>query len=475
MIKNSLTVLASAVAALALTGCINLAPDHQRPQAPVAGQWPQGPGAEAPGAQAAAQLQWEQFFHDARLRELISLALKNNRDLRVALLNVEVARAQAGVASANRWPTINAGFTGTRGPQTTNGDTRVVSSYQAGLQINAYELDLFSRLKNTSEASFASYLATAEAARTARISLISSVATAYLAVQADDELLKLTEQTVATRQDSLRLTQLKFDNGASSKLDLNTAQSSYESARATLAQLQRTRMQDLNSLTLLVGQPLPDTLAAAQPLSSQTMGALMAGLPSEVLIERPDVRQAEQQLVAAEANIGVARAAFFPSISLTTSAGTASNALSDLFKRSAWSISGTALMPLFDFGKNRNNLDAAKANREIAVANYEKAVQTAFKEVSDALAGRATLDEQLRAQDAQAEAEASRLQLVELSYRNGAASNLDLLDAQRSSFAAQQSALQVRLAHLQNQVQLYKVLGGGTEPAPAQQAAKSAR
>lgn len=476
MIKNSLTVLASAVAALALTGCINLAPDHQRPEAPVAGQWPQGPGAEAPGAQAAAQLQWEQFFHDARLRELISLALKNNRDLRVALLNVEVARAQAGVSAANRWPTINAGFTGTRGPQTTtSGDTRVVSTYQAGLQINAFELDLFSRLKNTSEASFANYLATAEAARTARISLIASVATAYLAVQADDELLKLTEQTLATRQDSLKLTQLKFDNGASSKLDLNTAQSSYESARATLAQLQRTRMQDMNSLTLLVGQTLPDTLSAPQPLSSQTMGALLAGLPSEVLIQRPDVRQAEQQLVAAEANIGVARAAFFPSISLTTSAGTASNALSDLFKRSAWSISGTALMPLFDFGKNRNNLDAAKASREVAVANYEKAVQSAFKEVSDALAGRATLDEQLRAQDAQAEAEASRLQLVELSYRNGAASNLDLLDAQRSSFAAQQSALQVRLAQLQNQVQLYKVLGGGTEPAPGQQNAQASQ
>ncbi|SEK66848.1 outer membrane protein, multidrug efflux system [Roseateles sp. YR242] len=473
MIKNRLTVLAAAVAAVALTGCINLAPDHQRPEAPVAGQWPQGPGAEAPGAQAATQLQWQQFFNDARLRELISLALKNNRDMRVALLNVEVARAQAGVAEANRWPTINAGLSASRGPETTSsGDIKVISTYQAGLQINAYELDLFSRLKNTSEASFASYLATAEAARTARIALVASVATSYLAVQADDELLKLTEQTLATREDSLKLTQLKFDNGASSNLDLSTAKSSYEAARATLAQLQRTRMQDINALTLLVGQTLPGDLAASQPLSSQTMGALLAGLPSEVLIQRPDVRQAEQQLVAAEANIGVARSAFFPSITLTTSAGTASNALSDLFKRSAWNIAGSALMPIFDFGKNRNNLDAAKANREIAVANYEKAVQTAFKEVSDALAGRATLDEQLRAQDAQAEAEATRLQLVELSYRNGAASNLDLLDAQRSSFAAQQSALQVRLAQLQNQVQLYKVLGGGTEPVQTAQAAQ---
>ena len=384
----------------------------------------------------------------------------------MALLNVDVARAQANVTAANRWPTVNLGLSAQRGPQTTSsGDSQIVSVYQAGLQVTSYELDLFSRVKNQSAAAFAQYLATDEAARSARISLVAGVAQAYLAVQADEELLALTRQTLATREDSLKLMQLKFDNGAASNLDLSTARSSYESARATLAQAERTRQQDLNALTLLVGQTLPDALPQARPLSDQIMGALLAGVPSQVLVGRPDVRQAEQQLVAAEANIGVARAAYFPSITLTSSVGTASSALKDLFSQSAWSIAGSALMPIFDAGRVKNNVAAARANREIAVAQYEKTVQTAFKEVADALAGRATLDEQLRAQDAQAAAEATRLELVDLSYRNGAAPSLDLLDAQRASFAAQQAALQVRLAQLQNQVQLYKVLGGGLDAA----------
>ena len=469
MMKSKLSMMAAAAATVALlTGCVNLAPDHRRPDAPVAPQWPQGPGAEAADAKAATELQWQQFFRDERLKQLIDLALKNNRDLRIALLNVDVARAQANVTAASRWPTVNAGFSASRGPQTTaNGDSRIVNAYQAGLQITSYEHDLFSRVKNQSAASFAQYLATGEAARSAQISLVAGVASAYLAVQADEELLALTRQTLSTREDSLKLMQLKFDNGAASNLDLSTAKSSYEAARATLAQAERTRAQDLNTLTLLVGQGVPESLPQSRPLSDQTMGALLAGMPSQVLVGRPDVVQAEQQLVAAEANIGVARAAYFPSITLTSSVGTASSALRDLFSQSAWSIAGSALMPIFDAGRVRNNVDAAKANREIAVAQYEKVVQTAFKEVADALAGRATLDEQLRAQDAQAAAEATRLELVDLSFRNGAASSLDLLDAQRATFAAQQAALQVRLAQLQNQVQLYKVLGGGVD-APRQ-------
>lgn len=463
--KNKLSVMAAAAATVVLlAGCVNLAPEHQRPEAPVAPQWPQGPGTEAADAKAATELQWQQFFRDERLKQLIDLALKNNRDLRMALLNVDVARAQANVTAANRWPTVNAGLSASRAPQaTSNGDTRIVNAYQAGLQITSFEIDLFSRVKNQSASAFAQYLATGEAARSAQISLVAGVASAYLAVQADEELLALTRQTLATREDSLKLMQLKFDNGAASNLDLSTAKSSYESARATLAQAERTRQQDLNALTLLVGQNVPASLPESRPLSDQTMGALLAGMPSEVLVRRPDVRQAEQQLVSAEANIGVARAAYFPSITLTSSVGTASSALKDLFSQSAWSIAGSALMPIFDAGRVRNNVDAAKANREIAIAQYEKVVQTAFKEVSDALAGRATLDEQLRAQDAQAQAEATRLELVDLSFRNGAASSLDLLDAQRATFAAQQLALQVRLAQLQNQVQLYKVLGGGID------------
>ena len=469
MMKSKLSMMAAAAATVALlTGCVNLAPDHRRPDAPVAPQWPQGPGAEAADAKAATELQWQQFFRDERLKQLIDLALKNNRDLRIALLNVDVARAQANVTAASRWPTVNAGFSASRGPQTTaNGDSRIVNAYQAGLQITSYELDLFSRVKNQSAASFAQYLATGEAARSAQISLVAGVASAYLAVQADEELLALTRQTLSTREDSLKLMQLKFDNGAASNLDLSTAKSSYEAARATLAQAERTRAQDLNTLTLLVGQGVPESLPQSRPLSDQTMGALLAGMPSQVLVGRPDVVQAEQQLVAAEANIGVARAAYYPTIPLSSCGGTAFFPLRDLFSQSAWSIAGSALMPIFDAGRVRNNVDAAKANREIAVAQYEKVVQTAFKEVADALAGRATLDEQLRAQDAQAAAEATRLELVDLSFRNGAASSLDLLDAQRATFAAQQAALQVRLAQLQNQVQLYKVLGGGVD-APRQ-------
>jgi multidrug efflux system outer membrane protein len=460
MIKTNLSVLSAAVATLLLAGCINLAPEHQRPAAPVATQWPQGPGVQAPEAQAAAVLQWQQFFGDTRLRELIALALKNNRDLRVALLNVDLARAQLGAADANRWPTISGGLIASRSPGT---DGKLTNSFQAGLQITSYELDLFGKLRNNSDAALATALASHEGARSAQISLVAAVASGYLALQADEELLALTRDTLATRGDSLKLIQLKYDNGAASALDLSSAQSSYEAARASLAQAQRTREQDLNALTLLLGQSLPQELAPPQQLAQQRMGALLAGLPSEVLVQRPDVLQAEQQLAAAEANIGAARAAFFPSITLTTSAGWASSQLSELFKNSAWSLAGNALAPIFDAGRNRANLAAAKASREIAVATYEKTVQTAFKEVADALAGRATLDEQLRAQDAQAAAEAKRLALVELSYKNGAASSLDLLDAQRASFAARQSALQVRLAQLQNQVQLYKVLGGGME------------
>ena len=339
MKKNKLSLMAAAAATVVLlTGCVNLAPGHQHPDAPVAPQWPQGPGVEAADAKAATELQWRQFFRDERLTQLIDLALKNNRDLRIALLNVDVARAQANVTAANRWPTVNAGLSASRGPQTTsNGDSRIVNSYQAGLQITSYEIDLFSRVKNQSAASFAQYLATGEAARSAQISLIAGVASAYLAVQADDELLALTRQTLATREDSLKLMQLKFDNGAASNLDLSTAKSSYEAARATLAQAERTRQQDLNALTLLVGQAVPDSLPPSRPLSDQTMGALLAGVPSQVLVGRPDVVQAEQQLVAAEANIGVARAAYFPNITLTSSTHAGNTSVSQTFVSAATS------------------------------------------------------------------------------------------------------------------------------------------
>ena len=447
--------LALIVSALALAGCVNLAPDHKRPEAPVASQWP-APAA-ASGA-TAAELGWKSFYAaDARLQELIALALQNNRDLRVAVLNVEQARALARVADASRFPTVSGGFIGNATPS----GNSVLRTYQAGVTVSGYEVDLFSKVKNQSDAATARYLATAEGQRAAQISLVAGVASSYLALQADEELLKLSWDTLTSREDSLRLTKLKFDAGAASSLDLNTADSAAAQARAAAAQAERQRQQDLNALTLLVGQPLSPQLPKGQILSDWKLADLPAGVPSEVLVLRPDVLQAEQQLAAAEANVGAARAAYFPSIQLTGSYGFASTALKNLFDGTAWTWGINALAPIFDAGRTKANVESAKAAQGIAVAQYEKAVQTAFREVADALAGRATYGDQIAAQERLARATTETQRLVELRYRNGASSSLELQDAQRNAFAAQQQLVQVRLAGLLNSVQLYKVLGGG--------------
>ncbi|MCC9597942.1 MULTISPECIES: efflux transporter outer membrane subunit [unclassified Rubrivivax] len=461
------------VAAAVLAGCGTLAPDYQRPAAPVAGAFPEAGGTTGPGAVAAADLPWQQFFRDERLKRLVGIALANNRDLRVAVLNIEQARAQYGVQRADLFPTLGVGVSGNR----VSTDSGINSTYQAGLAVSSYELDLFGRVRSLNNAALASYLATEEARKAVHIGLIASVANGYLALQADDELLRVTRETLATRAESLKLTQLRFDVGASSQLDLRQAQSLYEAARATHAQLLRQRAQDENALVLLLGQPLPGDLPAALPLSEQAaLPELPAGLPSQVLTRRPDVLQAEQQLIAANARIGAARAAFFPQITLTATAGSASSELSGLFKggSTGWTFAPQLLMPIFDAGRNRANLDSANAGRDIAVAQYEKAVQAAFREVADALAGRATLGEQLAALQAQVKAEQGRVELAELRYRNGAASYLDLLDAQRSLFAAQQSEVQVRALQAQNLVTLYRVLGGGWREADATTAAAAA-
>ncbi|MCV2369854.1 efflux transporter outer membrane subunit [Roseateles oligotrophus] len=449
--------LIAAASTLLLSACMSLAPEHKTPAAPLAASWNH---ASADG-QSAADLPWQSFYAaDARLSELIAIALKNNRDLRMALLNVEQARALARVADANRLPTIGAGLSANRQPKT-DGSGGSSNSYQAGLQISAFELDLFGRVKSQSDAALARYLASAEGSRSAQISLVAGVASSYLALQADHELLALARQTAAAREDSLRLTKLKFDGGAGSALDLSGAESAAAAARASLAQAKRQREQSENGLVLLLGQPLPANLAGGQPLAAARVFELPAGLPSAVLIKRPDVLQAEQLLIAANANIGAARAAFFPSISLTTSLGTASNELSQLFSNTVWSLGAQALMPIFDAGRNQANLEASKAAQAIAVAQYEKTVQQAFREVADALAGRATYAEQVRAQAEQTRAEAERLRLVGLRFANGASNSLELLDAQRASYAAQQALLQTRLGLLLNNVQLYKALGGG--------------
>ncbi|MFC3459140.1 MULTISPECIES: efflux transporter outer membrane subunit [Massilia] len=466
------------VLALALAGCVNLAPKYERPAAPVAGSFPQLPaegGVTLPTAttEAPASIAWQRFFADARLRQLIELSLANNRDLRVAVLNIEQARAQYRITRADRVPTVSAAVTGNR--QSVGEDQPIQSAYQAGLSVSNFELDLFGRVRNLSEAALAQYFSTEEARKTAQISLIASVANSYLSLLADDELLALTEQTLKTREESLRLTRLRFENGVSSNLELQQSASLVETARATLAQLRRLRAQDANTLTLLVGQPIPENLPAGATLATTELPDLPAGLPSDLLTVRPDIRQAEQQLIAANANIGAARANYFPRISLTASAGSASTELSGLFKSGSfgWTFAPQAILPIFDLGRVSAGVDVARAGRDIAVAQYERTIQTAFREVADALAGQATFSEQLRAQRAVATAEETRFKLSDLRYRSGAASYLDLLDAQRSLFQAQQSAVEANLARLQNQVTLYRVLGGGWgEPAPEAQAAR---
>ena len=341
--------------------------------------------------------------------------------------------------------------------------------------MSAFELDLFGRVRNLSEASLAQFLATEEARKTTQISLIASVANAWLQLLADEELLRITDETLKTRVDSERLTQLRFDNGVASRLELQLSRSLVETARATLSQQQRFRAQDINLLTLLVGQPLTPDLSQGATLAKTELPDLPAGLPSDLLANRPDIRSAEQQLIAANANIGAARANFFPRITLTGSAGSASTQLSGLFESGTWgwSFAPQALLPIFDYGRNSANLAAARAQNDIAVARYEQSIQTAFREVADALAGQATYSEQLRAQQAVATAEADRFNLSDLRYRNGTASYLDLLDAQRSLFTAQQQAIEANLARLQNQVVLYRVLGGGwSEPAGPATAAR---
>ncbi len=469
---NNMKRLTPLALALVLAGCVNLAPKYERPQAPVAAAFPTVEGTvnsgNAVANEAPAAIAWQRFFTDPRLQQLITLALENNRDLRVAILNIEAARAQYQIQRSNQFPAINAGITGQR--QTTGKDQPISSLYQAGLSVSAFELDFFSRVRNLSDAALAQFLATEEARKTAQISLIAQVANTYLTFLADEELLSLTQQTLKTREESLRLTNLRFENGVSSKLDLQQAVSLVEQARTTLAQAQRQRAQDLNLLTLLIGQTIPDNLPAGATLATTNLPDLPAGMPSDLLTTRPDIRSAEQQLIAANANIGAARANYFPRITLTGSAGTASSELSGLFKSGTfgWTFAPQAILPLFDFGRTRAGVESARAQRDITVAQYEKSIQTAFREVADALAGQATYSEQLRAQQAVAAAETDRFNLSDLRYRNGTASYLDLLDAQRSLFTAQQQAIQANLLRLQNQVTLYRVLGGGwSEPGPA--------
>ncbi|NGZ83728.1 efflux transporter outer membrane subunit [Duganella aceris] len=467
---NPLKTVPLVLAALLLSAC-SLAPVYERPALPVGGDWPTAvaPAAGATTEVAAHDIRWQDFFQDQRLKQAIGLALEHNRDLRVAILNIERARSLYQVQAADRLPTLNAGLSGARqrvpDQLAPGGNGGVSSSYTAGLGVTAFELDLFGRVRNLSQAALERYAATEEAQRTAQISLIAEVASVYEAVLADERLLALSRQTLDSRTEShQRQIQLR-EQGASSEFDLRQSESLLEAAKIALAQNRRQRALDENALTVLVGRALPAELLPTQGArwDSEVMAELPAGLPSGLLAARPDIRSQEALLRASNANIGVARAAFFPRISLTGAFGSSSNELSGLFDAGtrAWSFLPQISLPIFDGGRNRANLGVAKADRDIAVAQYDKTIQVAFREVADALAGRATLGEELRAVKAQEGAEQVRYDLAKLRYEGGQSSYLEYLDAQRSLFAAQQQTIRTSLVELQNRIGLYKALGGG--------------
>ena len=446
--------------ALLLGGCVNLAPDYQRPAAPVAAQWP---GA-APAGASQADVDWREFFVDARLRDTVARALANNRDLRVAALNVEYQRAQYRIQRAELFPAVSASAEGTRQRALSDGTTAVSSQYSVGLGVSSYELDLFGRLRNLKDAALEDYLALEQTRRSTQISLVAEVASAWMTLAADQQLLKLARDTHASQQKTYELVQRSHGLGGESGLSLAQARSTVESARAEAASYASQVEQDRNALELLVGERLDASLLPGNTgLDAALLVTVPAGLPSSLLQRRPDVLAAEHTLKAANADIGAARAAFFPSVSLTASGGSASGELSGLFKSGsrAWSFAPSINLPIFDAGSNQAGLDAAKITRDIDVANYEKALQTAFSEVADALSVRSHINERL---DAQRELTAATDKSYDLSlalYKQGSDSFLEVLDAQRSLYSAQQTLISLELAEQVNRVTLYKVLGGG--------------
>jgi multidrug efflux system outer membrane protein len=471
MQKTLFSLAAAAMAASVLSAC-SLAPVYERPAAPVTAGWPQGdaykPAPVAADAKPAADIAWRDYFADERLRQVIALALANNRDLRVSALNIEKARAQYGIQRAALVPSVTASggqnATRTADKMSANGQGAINRQYTANLGVS-YELDFFGKVRSLSEAALQQYLGTEEARRAQQISLVAEVASTWLALQADRERLRLAADTLKSQQITYELSKRRFDAGATSGLDMYEAQTSVEAARNDMAVYTAQVAQGENALALVVGTSVPAELQQQPaPLASvAAMAELPACLPSEVLQRRPDVLGAERTLQAANANIGAARAAFFPSISLTGTAGSASSNLSGLFKAGSgtWSFLPQINLPIFNGGANTANLTVAKVERDIAVARYEQAIQSAFREVADALAQRGTLDERLASQVALADASQKSFRIHEARYQKGSESYLNALVSQRALYAAQQSLISARLARADNQVTLYKVLGGG--------------
>jgi len=457
---------------LCLVAC-TMAPRYERPAAPVDAQWPAGAAYEetthdeAPGA---AEIPWRDFIGDGRLREVIDRALQNNRDLRITALNVELTKAMYGISTATLLPVLN--VTGAwfreRVPAdlSPSGSAYTAEKFIVNLGMSSWEIDFFGRIRSLRDRALQEYLAGIEARRGFQIMLVSSVAQAWLALAADKEALKLVRATLEAQKESYRLMRKRYDVGMASEIDLRRIQSQMETSRAEVALYTRQVALDLNALNLLVGSPVKEELLPVDLGSVTPPCDFSPGVSSEVLLERPDVLAAERRLKAAYANIGAARAAFFPRITLTTSIGTASAELSGLFKSGSgvWAFAPQVVLPVFD-ARTWYAYRVTKVEREISIAQYEKAIQSAFREVADNLAIKGTIDAQITAQEALVEAVDQTYRLARLRYDKGIDSYLSVLDAQRSFYGARQALIMLRLARAVNIISLYKALGGGSDEA----------
>ncbi len=503
--------LLAAAASLLLGGCVNLAPSFERPAPPLPGAFRRAspeagahttgntdahtkadiaadpnadPNADPKGdleagtaagttagtkanPAADAVLPWADFFVDPRLRDVVGQALRQNRDLRIAVLNVERAQGQYGIVRSAAWPNVSASAGATRQRSTARAGAEAATAIQYSVELgfSSYELDFFGRVRNLGESALQGFFALEENRRAAQVSLVAQVATAWLTLASDAERLRLAQQTLDSQRRSYDLQLRSFELGGVSGLVLAQAQTTVEAARLDLARYTGQLAMDRHALDLLAGGPLPPALLPEGATTASALIQIPAGLPSTLLQQRPDVLAAEHQLRAADADVGAARAAFFPSISLTASVGTSSSSLADLFTAGIWSFAPRITLPLFNAGRNRAGLAVAQAQRDIAIAGYDKTVQAAFRDVADALAQRDSLTQQVAAQQALTDATTRSHELAQASFKHGASSYLEVLDAQRTLYAAQQASISLRLTEQLNRLALYKSLGGGWDNA----------
>ena len=464
-------VLSSFAALIFMCGC-SLAPDYTQPSAPIPAEWPQGPAYKDSQAtaetQAAWKLSWQAFFTDPNLQRIIETALSNNRDLRLALLNMEKAAALYGIQKAELYPSLNA--TGSMRSQwypadlSSSGVATTQEEYRINLGVAAWEIDFFGRIRSLKDSALENYLSTDEARRSAQILLIAATADAYLNLAADRENLNLAKNTLQSQEDIFRIINRRYQVGLANEVDVKRSQTQVDTARGDIARFTRQIALDENALNLLLGSPAPADVLSANLSDILEPQAVSSGISSEILLNRPDILAAEHRLKAANANIGAARAALFPRISLTTGVGTASSDLSGLFGSGSgtWNFAPVIIMPIFD-ARLWSAYDATLIENEIALTSYQKAIQVAFREVADALAVNGTVGEQISAQQSLVNAVEIIYSRSEARYRKGIDSYLSVLDAQRTLISAKQGLISLRLARLANRVRLYAVLGGGGE------------